>query len=639
MKHVIKSITLLLCAFTVTAAYSEEVFKNDPVIVTASRYETSVSKEGKDITVVTEDEIKKSGRKSLADVLENIPGVTLTRNGSDGGVTKIYIRGSKSGNVLIMIDGVKINDPMGIEKLYDISGIMSSNIERIEVVKGAMSSMYGAEASGGVINVITKKGAGKKVIITGEGGSNRTYTESVSVSDSNDQSSFLFYGSHYKTDGISKAMESDTVSTYDDDSYENITASGKMDTKITDTASIAAAINYTDSKTELDDGSYEDDPNHLYSSKLFTSRGEFSHSPFTWWTYKGGVSYMSYIREDVDRADSVDMTENDAYTYNGSNTGFDLSSRINIMDFNMLTFGVELLTEKGSSTSAYYDQWGAVPGAVTEIFKEKSVSTGSFFVHDGVSIFDIFYINAGARVDDHETFGTQWTWDASASLIIPVTGTKLKGSTGTGFRSPSLYELYSSYGNKDLEPEKSFVYDAGVYQELFGGMISVDLTFFYQKYEDMIAFGAATYDNIDDEVKNKGVEVNTGLKVTDVLTISYGYTYLKYEDNDDEQSVLKRPEHKHSATAVIMPLKGLSIAGVYQYVDSRNDSFYNTATYASENVRLDSYYKFDMNIRYSLNEMLTFTARGENLTDENYEESYGYNTKGRSFYGGAEISL
>ncbi|HOP62783.1 MAG TPA: TonB-dependent receptor [Spirochaetota bacterium] len=638
MKKKVSGAMLLLCAFSfiINSAYAEDVFKNDPIIVTASRYETSVSKEGKDISVVTEDEIKKSGKKTVAEVLETIPGVTVVRKGTDGGIANIYIRGSKSGNVLLMIDGVRVADPMGIEKLYDISGLMTSNVERIEVVKGAMSSMYGAEASGGVINIITKKGTGRHVIISGEGGSNRSHTESVSVSDKTEKSSFFFSGTHYKTDGISKAKKSSSVSTYDDDGYENVSASGKVDTRITDTAIISAMMNYTDSETELDDGSYEDDPNHVYISKLFTSKGEFSHSPFTWWTYKGGAAYMSYIREDIDRKDSIDTTEDDIYTYDGTNVNFDLTSRLNILDVDVLTFGVEYLTEKGSSTSAYYDQWA--PGFTTDIFREKSVSTRSFFVNNDISIFEIFFVNAGARIDDHDTFGSKWTWDASASLIIPVTGTKIKGSAGTGFRAPSLYELYSSYGNEELEPEKSFLYDAGVYQEFFDGVISIDITYFYQKYEDMIAFGTATYGNIDDEVKNKGVEVATGIKLADILSVSYGYTYLKFDDSD-EQAVLKRPEHRHSATAVITPVEGLSISASYLYVDTCNDSFFNMVTFTTEKVQLDSYHKFDMNIRFALNETVTLTARGENLTDEDYEETYGYNTKRRSFYGGAEITL
>ncbi len=635
MYQKIFSITSLLCAlsFTSASAQEEKVFKNDPIVITASRYETSVSKEGKDISVVTEEDIKRSGKKNLADVLETVAGVTITRAGSEGSLTNVYIRGSKSGNVLIMMDGVRVSDPTVPGNLYNISGITTSNIDRIEVIKGAMSSMYGAEASGGVINIITK-GEGKKITITGEAGTDRTFSESVSFSDSTDRSSFFFSGSHYKTDGISNAKEKNSSDNFEDDSFENITASGKMNSKITDNASVDFTLNYTDSKTDIDDGSFQDDPNNIYTSKLFTSRGEFKHSPFSWWTYKAGVSYMSFVRDNIDPKDSVDTTENNASTFNGTNAKTDFMSIFKIFNINTLILGADILNEKGRSTSSYFDTFTSADSM--SIFEEKSILTKSVFIHDSISAFNIFYLNAGARIDDHEVFGSHNTWDASAAIVLPITGTKLKGSAGTGFRAPSLSELYGIWGGNDqLKPEKTFVYDAGVYQEFFTGILSIDCTYFVQNYKDMIEYNDSTwvYYNADGEISNRGVEVVSGVNIVDLLKINYGYTYSDYTETS-KTTVLKRPEHKHSVSVTLTPIAGLDITGIYLFVDERYD--YLTST---TDVKLDSYHKVDMNIRYSLNEMLTFTARGENLTDADYEETYGYNTKGRSFYGGVEVML
>lgn len=636
MYQKILSITLLICATGISSvsAQEEKGLTNDPIVITASRYETSVSKEGKDISIVTEADIKRSGKKNLADVLETVAGVTITRAGSEGSLTNVYIRGSKSGNVLIMIDGVRVSDPTVPGNLYNISGITTSNIERIEVVKGAMSSMYGAEASGGVINIITKKGAGKKLTLTGEAGSDKTFSESVSFSDSTDSSSYFFSGSHYKTDGISNAKESSSSENFEEDSFENVTASGKMNSKITDNASVDFTLNYTDSKTDIDDGSFQDDPNNVYTSKLFTSRGEFKHSPSSWWTYKAGVSYMSFVRDNIDTKDSVDTTENNASTFNGSNSKADFMSIFRFFDINTLVFGADILNEKGRSTSSYYDTFASADSM--SIFEEKSILTKSIFVHDSISAFNIFYLNAGARIDDHEVFGSHNTWDASAAIVLPVTGTKLKGSAGTGFRAPSLSELYGIWGGNDqLKPEKTFVYDAGVYQELFGGIFSIDCTYFVQNYKDMIEYNDNTWEyyNAEGKISNRGVEIVSGINIVDLLKITYAYTYSDYTETSDT-TVLKRPEHKHSVSATLTPVAGLDITGIYLFADERYD--YLTST---TNVKLDAYHKFDMNIRYALNEMITFTFRGDNLTDADYEETYGYNTKGRSFYGGAEIVL
>jgi len=645
MKQKIFSMMILSCILSsaLTRAYSETVFANDPIIITASRYETSVSKEGKDISVITEEEIRNSGKKTLAEILETVPGVTVTRKGADFGVSNVYLRGGKSGNVLIMIDGVRVSDPMGIEKIYDISGIQTFNIERIEIVKGAMSAMYGADASGGVINIITKKGAGRRISIAGEAGSNKTFSESVSVSDSTAQSSFFFTGSHFKTDGISSAKKNGS-SPSDNDGYENITASGKMSSKITDNAAINLTLSYIDSKMKIDDGSFEDDPNHKYSSTIFTSRGEFVHSPFTWWNYKCALSYMSTVRDDVDPSDAVDTTENDSYRFNSKNTNFEFINNFKIAGFSHLTIGAEILKEEGSGESAFYDTWPA-PGFVSQIMNEKSIVTKSLFLHDSVSILDTVFLNAGGRVYafDRTVFNNSGdynsTWDTSACIVIPVIKTKLSSSYGTGFRAPSLYELYSKYGNAALKPEKSSSADFGISQSLFDGAFSAGCIYFKQKYSNMIGFGTTSYENVDGNVRNRGVEVNSKIKPAEAVILTYAYTWVKYDETENNKPMLKRPEHKHAANLTVIPAKGLSINISYLYAGKRNDAYFDSVTFSTKNVILEPYQKVDMNIRYAFNEIFSFTLRGENLANTDYMETYGYNTRGRSIYGGIEAVL
>lgn len=632
MKSKIYLSVILLSAslFAWSSTGAETVFVNDPIVITASRYETSVSKEGKDITVITADEIEKSGKKNLSDVLDSVPGVTVTRKGTDVGVSNVYIRGGKSGNVLVMIDGVRISDPMGIEKICDISGIKTYNIERIEIVKGAMSAMYGAEASGGVINIITKKGTGRRVAVTGEAGSGKTFSETVSVSDTTERSSFMFSASHSVSDGESLAKKNGAVSSYDDDGYRNIGASGRIETKLDYGMSLSMSMNYTDSRQQLDDGSYQDDTNRVYTTRLFSSRGEFRHSPFQWWTYKAGVSYMSYLRSDIDPVDSVDTAESNTSMFDGKNVQGDLISIMKFSDINTLTAGIDILDERGESSSAYTYS--------PSIFEEKSNVTRSLFIHDQVSLFKRVFLNAGGRIDNHEVFGNHFTWDASASVIVPFTETKIRASAGTGFRAPTLYELYdSTNGNEKLKAERSSVYDTGLYQEIFNGALAVDLSLFIQKYRDMIdwvmtdtVMFTGEYRNIGDEITYRGGETSVIFKPAEILTVKYGYTYLKF---DRDIKVYKRPAHRHSASVTVTPARNLSVSGSYLYVGGRNDT-----TYVTEE-KLAAYHRFDLNARYSVNDTFTLTLRGENLGDAVYEETYGYNTKRRSFYGGAEIVL
>jgi vitamin B12 transporter len=345
------------------------------------------------------------------------------------------------------------------------------------------------------------------------------------------------------------------------------------------------------------------------------------------------------VRSVVDEPEFIDTTENDAYWYDGSNVNADLIINFTIAKINIVTIGGELLNEKGSATSAYYNAWASPPGFESETLKEKSALTKSVFVHDSLSLADVFFLNAGARLDNHATFGSHYTWDVSSSIVIPFTGTRFRASAGTGFRAPSLYELYSSYGNEELGPEKTFVYDAGIVQD-FGDILSVDCGAFKQKYKNLIAFpSGASYDNIDGTVKNSGAEAAAVLKLVGFISLTYGYTYIKYEGDAASRAALKRPKHKHYASVLVMPLNGLNIMLMYTHTGKRMDAYFDSLTYATQEKPLGSYGKLDLNIRYALNGAFEFTLRCENLTNADYQESYGYNTKGRTFYGGMQASL
>lgn len=621
------------------SAYSQESSKDAEIVITATRHDSSIIKEGKSITVITDEDIKNSGKQTLTDLLETVPGLTVTRAGTDGGLINVYIRGGKRGNVLFMIDGIRLSDPMGIQKGCDISGIMSAGIERIEIVRGAMSSLYGAEASGGIINIITKKGNARELVITGEGGSNKSFRGTVTASDVTDRSTFFFMGSHFESHGISKASKNLAIDSFDDDGYSNTSAAGRMTSAISDTARVNFTMNYTNSTSDLDDGALEDDPNHESTGKLFTGRGEFAHSPFSWFNYRVGLSYMSYVRSDVDAADFIDTTENDSYWYNGSNMNADFIMDFTIMRFNTLIVGGELLNEKGSSTASYFDEWGGNEFK-SDIFKEKHALTKSLFIHDRLSVAEVFFLNGGLRLDYHDTFGAFYTWDAASSVIIPFTGTRLRASMGTGFRAPSLYELYSAYGSEDLDPEKSLVYDAGLSQNFFSGLVFIDCGIFWQEYKNLIDFGAGSkYDNVNGTVKNSGLEASMIFKPAAFISLTYGYTYIKYRGDENSRAALKRPKHKHFASALLLPFERLSLMLTYVYAGKRQDVYYNSDTYISETKDLGSYHKVDINIRYEAMKNLVLTVRCENLTDSDYKETYGYDTHERSFYGGVQAAF
>lgn len=602
----------------------------DTIIITGRRYESSVLKEGKSVTVITEEEIKASGKDSVSDMLEAVPGITVSREGTDGGLSFIFMRGAEGGNVLVMIDGVKISDPSSTDGRFDLSLIKTDSIERIEIVRGSMSSLYGSDASGGVINIITKKGRGKSLALKFTGGSYDSFSQSVSVSESGERSSFYFSGSHYTSGGISIIKDTTGAGNFDEDKTEYYTASCKMTGEFWDKTSMMFSMNYSDKKMDVDRWTGIDGPDDIATNRLFTSSGIFRHNPLKWWSYQADVSLMSIDRSHIN-PDAVE-TDRSISTFQSSGLHGGLINKFTIPVIGIISAGAEIVNERINTSSSFYD-W-SVPGTVISYIPEKSASTMSLYIHDAFSLMDMLFINGGLRMDNHNAFGNHYTWDVSGAFIVPVIRTKLRASAGSAFKAPSLYQLYDSqYGNIDLDPERSYIYDAGIGQEILfaENVISFEGTYFYQKYIDKIDMEyPAPYKNTDGETKIQGFEFASSIKISDLLNLNYMYTYTDFIRNSSGQHFLKRPENKHIASMNVTPGYGLGINLSYTYIGSR---------WGTQTIKLDPYHKVDANIRYAFNEMLTLTARGENLTDADYMDTYGFNTYGRSFFGGVELTF
>ncbi len=597
---------------------------SDAIIITGRRYESSVLKEGKSVTVITEEEIKNSGKSDLSQVLETVPGITVSREGTDAGSANIFIRGTKSGNVLVLVDGVRINDPAGTGKTVDLSLFRTDNIERIEIVEGSMSSLYGAEASSGVINIITKKGRGNSLSLKFTGGMYDTFSQSLLISEDSGKGSFFFSGSHFTSGGISTARDMTGTGGFDEDSVERYVASCRMNGSFRDNTSLAFSMNYMDKEMDVDDAAGADDPDNTASNSLFGTSVEFRHVPFAWWNYDAGVSLMSLER--IYNSPPTGISTFDSSVKQGH-----LLNHFRVPVAGTVSIGAEIMDESAGTSSG-------------TSFLNKNVTTMSLYVHDACSFAEMLFLNAGARVDNHSAFGNNYTWDASGAFIIPAVKTKIRGSAGTGFKAPSLFELYdANYGDPELEPEKSFVTDAGIRQEFAysDNLISVECTYFYQRYTNMLSYDPNTYrsKNIGGVMSDRGLEFAASLKLSGLLSAAYSFTYIDFLKNNSGSPFLRRPEQKHSLVINVHPAAGLNINLSYLYTGSRYDIQGYDAFWAPIYCKLDPYHKIDANIRYSFNQMLTVTVRGENLTDADYMEAYGYNTYGRSFFGGIELTF
>lgn len=589
------------------------------VIVTATKTEGYQAETGSSTTVITADDLKKKGKRTVLEVLRDVPGVSVMQYGSFGGGTSIYLRGSKPGHTLVMLDGMELNDPMGTDRSFNFAHLLTDNIERIEIVRGAQSTLYGSDAMGGVINVITKKGQGKpKWEASLEGGSHNTFKETLGLSGSLDKLKFSLSLLRLDTDGVSKAADGS-----EDDGYENTTFSTRLAYALFEDANLDFVLRRIDAKYDYDDGSNQDDPNKIGWWKSIMGKIAFDQAVNSIWDHNISFSYSETERKYKDDPDSVDLADNTHNWYNGDTKKFEWQHNIYPVDWSKTTAGFEYEEERGFADGrASWDR-----------FDRKTMDNKGYYFQNQFKLWESLFITPGLRVDDNEFFGSETTYKISASYFIPKVGTRFKANWGTGFKAPSLYQLYSSYGDPNLNPDEGESYDFGFEQNLFNDRVTFGLTYFHNEFENMVAFDMAsyTYQNVDN-AKMKGLELECFFKPTETLTIGANYTYTKTEDGDTGKELARRPKNQAGFNANWAFLEKGNLNLSASYVGSRWDNSANTR-------KVKAYTKVDFCTSYDLRENFQIFGRIENLFDKASQQIHGYAAPGRSFYAGVKATF
>jgi len=589
------------------------------VIVSATKTEAYQAEVGSSTTVITAEELKRIGKTTVGEVLRGVTGVAAAQNGPFGGLTSIYLRGSKPGHTLVMVDGVEINDSISADRSFDFANLAVDNIERIEVIRGAQSTLYGSDAMGGVINIITKKGKGKpKWEISTEAGSHDTFKEGIGLTGEIEKLNYSFSFSRLDSDGISKAKDG-----VEKDGYQNFTISSRLGYRILNDAELSLILRYTNAETDIDDGAYEDDPNYTIWSKNLASKFEFTQALRPWWDHKLSFSYSETRRKHRDEKDIVDTTEDAQSWFKGDNKKIEWQHNFSPVSWDTLTGGFEYEQERGSS----YSRSRTI---ITKIDR-KTVSNTGFYLQNQFRLWEKLFITPGLRVDEHELFGTETTYKISTAYLIPQTGTRLKANWATGFKAPSLFQLYSSFGDPNLKPDKSKGYDFGFEQNLWDNLVTFGATYFHNKFKDMVDFDIATskYKNIDNAI-TKGIETELIFKPIRDLAISVNYTYLAAEDKDIGKKLARRPENQLNFNLNWSFLEKANLNLSASYTGHTWDNAANTR-------KVKGYPKFDLSASYGLTKNFQIFGRINNLLDRDYQEIRGFATEGRSFYiGGKE---
>lgn len=607
----VKAATALLALFSPPVLADETI--RDDMVVTANRVETESSKIGAAVTVITAEQIERSQKKTVADVLRGVPGLAVSQTGGTGTNTAIRIRGAESYHTKLIIDGVDLSDPSKSQPQYEFGNLLAADIERIEVVRGPQSLLYGGDAMGGVIAITTRKGKGKpRVTANAEIGSHHTYQAGTSVSGSEGRVSYALGITHFETDGISAASK--RTGNDENDPFTNDTVNAKLGLALTEFWDVEATGRFTRAKVDYDDWTTRavDDSDSMRtmerSGRLATNLALLDGR------FRNSLAYsLSEAERDIDNGRSFFGSRYSTFDGESQKVEYQGTAKL-APDNHTLVFGAEY---KQDGT----DQSGIV----------KDVTDIGYYADYQFSPVESLFLTLGGRVDDHETFGTHKTGRATAAYLVDATATRLHGSYGTGFRAPSLYELYHpTYGNTGLKPEESRGWDFGVEQQVLNGRGAVDVTWFDNRIENLIQWRNNKYINLT-STRARGIEAGGHVDVSQSVRLNATYTFTDSRNNGTGQMLARRPKHQGMLGVAWEPQEGVTTDAGMRVVGRQYDSA--TSNY------LGGFVTFDMSAAWQVTEWAKLYGRVENLLDKQYEEVDTYGTPGRTLFAGVKAAF
>ena len=604
----------LLALVAATPAHAQTSGDRDDIVVTASGIEQSRDEVGQAITIIDDATIERRQTVDVIDLLATTPGVRFSRNGSTGSVAGVSLRGAETTQTLVLIDGVKVNDPSGIGDGYDFGHLLTGNIRRIEVLRGSNSVVHGSQAIGGVVSLSTATPAeGFTGGASAEYGYSDTVNAMADVSGTAGALSGGIGGAYFRTDGISSAA----VGT-EKDGYKNFAGNARLKVAFSDALNLDLRGYYINADLDYDSffGAPADSADvarlDQYVGYAGLNLGLFDGN----FTSRAAVTWMRNERDYY----FVRGTAPD-YGYSGTNLRFEYQGVVTPVQPAKLVFGYE-------HERPDYDFFGF--GSTDS----QRANIDSVYALAIVQPMAGLSLSGGVRHDDHSQFGGATTFGANANYSPNAGATNVRLSYGEGFKAPSLYQLYDTFsGNSALRPERSKSYDIGIDQSLADGRALVSLTAFLRNTTDQINYDNATftYGNID-RTRAKGIEATLALKPVDALNVAASYSYIDARDRSgrpafDGKRLPRRAEHAVSLSADYDWSFGLSTGATLTLVGDSFDDFAN-------NVPLDGYALAGIRASFPVGGHFEIFGRIDNLFDADYATASGYGTYGRVAYGG-----
>jgi len=606
--YLLTSLVLAFISPSPAVSQSKEVQELQKIEVSVTRNKLPQEVIPGSSTVLDSAQFERKKYLNVEDMLRGELGLDVVQSGPTGASTTVFMRGAGSSSTLVLIDGVQINS--NTTGSFNFANILLDNIERVEILRGPQSTLWGADAVGGVINLVTKKGNGKPTHrFTFEGGSFSTFKESLTSSGGFEGFDYALSASHIDTQGFSSANEN--RGNTEDDGYENTSLSLRAGLYFLEDGRVDIITHYIDSRNEFDKfsgGVLVDGPPFSLTESIYLSAPVY-YSFTHWWEAK---LTPSYAKEDLK---SRQQTFPDSNIISTTYT-LDLQNTFTMGEYFKLIAGGEYQKRKGVNKGSF----------------DKVLENKSGFMQAVLNYEDQLVLTAGFRYDSNNVFKNALTHKFEAAYKFKSTGTRIRAAQATGFRAPTINDLFfPGFSNPDLVPENSESWEAGFDQTLFDGAVTLSSVYFNQDFENLIQFSFATYkpENIA-KANSKGVEISLHFELPQNFVVNINHTWTDVFDLDTNIRLRRRAKHKVQANINHIWNKKLeTLVGVTYKSGIIDGSAGNTMPFVT--VRGV--------VSYKISEWLNFFVRGENIFDEDYEEIPGYGTAGVSGYGGLNLTF
>ncbi len=621
------------------AAGAQEPIVLDELLVTGGRTPIGIAETGRAFTVITGEELERRGTRYVADALRQVPGVAVGRTGSVGGLTQVRLRGAEANQILVLIDGVEVA-PAGNGEV-DFGSLVVADIERIEVIRGPQSALYGSNAAAGVISIVTRRGPRGRTTLraTAEGGSDGTAFASAFAGGGGQTWDAGFSAAMRYTDGFNVATGSgDRDGERDGD--RNITLNGKARWDITPDIEVGGVFRVVDRESDSDDQLFpfpaDETSGLVVDSNDVNDATDISLGVFGRYemlddalVHELGFEFTDNRSDSLSDGESTFLSESQRFKgrYQAS-FGFETG------EVGHLVTGLAEIEEETNETSTGFDESRTLFGIAGEY-------RGSFRGLD---------LQTSLRNDFNDEFEDAFTYSVAASYRVAQTGTRLHGSVGRGVTNPTFFEQFGFspdffIGNPDLTPERTFQWDIGIEQTLLDGRLIFDATYFRGKVTDEIVSGfneeagLTTSVNADGESPRQGVELALTAFPLEGLSVTASYTYTLAQEGSTDRREVRRAKH----------LAGLDVN--YAFLEDRANLNFNAAYNGDQGdfdfstgffpvqpiVTLDSFLLLSVQGSYAVTENVELYARVENASSADYQEVLNFETQSVAGFAGVRL--